>query len=532
MLPPSPHPLLRTCLVGLLSGGIGAVGAQSFCEPVPAEPTLGASVLGNGTPGSIGTAQLQAALDAGGTWVLDQGPLPSTILLGQTLVASRAVVLDGGGRITLSGGDARRILSIVNPNPAPDAPLFTVTLQRITLADARTADGRGAAIYKQHDFEFPHKVSLKLVDCRFEGNDAPLDATPQDDGGGAFYGELLQRIDIGGCTFAGNSGSNGGAVYSLGSLRLNIVDSVFEDNRAIGTDGNPGNGGNAGALGVDGAARLVDVCRTRFVGNESNAHGGGFFSVMYDAQSRTRFEDVEFRANRHVGATRHTGGAYLQDGPWAMERVSFVQNEASGFGGLFVAGNAPGTIRNGSFDRNVARTGLGAAMSLTSTAPITIVNTTIANNVSTQAFAAGISIGTPNQLRLANTVFANNTGGNVFVNWAMNNPAAFDGGGNLQWPMRRNNGIQDGGAETPVTATSLFVDPLLPGAAADHGGAVPTLALPAASPARDTGVASVAGSAVAVPETDARGRPRFGAVDRGSYEFQDPQRVFADGFEG
>lgn len=525
------RPRCRWALLLALGLSAGA-GAQSFCEPVTAEPLAGATVLGDGTPGSIGTAQLQAALDGGGAIRLDQGPAPSTIVLSQTLVASRATVLDGGGLVTLSGGDVRRILSIVNPNPAPDAPLFTVTLQNLTLADARVSDGRGAAIYKQHGFEFGHKVSLKLVNCRLAGNDAPLDATPQDDGGGAFYGELLNRIDIGNCVFEGNSGSNGGALYSLGSLRLNIVDSVFEGNRAIGSGGNPGNGGNAGALGVDGAARLVDVCRTRFVANESNAYGAGFFSVMYDPASRTRFEDVEFRGNRHIGATAHTGGAYLQDGPWAMERVSFVANEASGYGGLFVAGNAPGTMRNATFDRNVARTGLGAAMSLSSSAPITIVNTSIANNLATQEFAAGIAIGAPNQLRLANTVFANNRGGNVFVGWAMNNPAAFNGGGNLQWPAQRVSGMTNGGNETPVAAGAQFADPLLPVAASANGGFVPTLAVPANSPARDTGVASVTGSVEAVPASDARGLPRFGAVDRGSYEYHAPSRVFGDGFEG
>lgn len=508
--------------------GVGMARAQSFCEPVVAEPTASAVVVGNGTPGSISTAQLQTALDAGGTIRLDQGGSPSTIVVTQTLVVGRATVLDGGGLVTLSGGDTRRILRIVNPNPSPNASLFTVTLQNLAFSDARITDGRGAAIYKQHDFEFGNKVSLKLVNCRFSGNDAPLDATPQDDGGGAFYGELLNRIDIGNCVFENNSGSNGGAVYSLGSLRVNIVDSAFEGNRAIGTGGNPGGGGNAGALGVDGGARLVDVCRSRFVANQGNAYGAGFFSVMYDQQSRTRFEDVEFRANVQLGANEHTGGAYLQDGPWAMQRVSFVQNDARGFGGLFVAGNAPGTIHNGTFDRNIARTGLGAAMALTNTAPISVVNTTIANNVSTTAFAAGIAVGTPNQLRLTNVVFASNTGGNRFVNWAMNNPAAFDGGGNMQWPQQRPMG---GGNETPVTSSAQFADALLPLNASDNGGFVATLALPVSSPARDSGVSAVSGTGEAVPSTDARGAARFGAVDRGSYEFQDSARIFADGFE-
>lgn len=503
--------------------------AQSFCEPVAVESVVGATVLGNGSPGSVSTSQLQTALDAGGVIRIDQGAAPSTIVVNSTLVISRNTVLDGGGRVTLSGGNVRRILSIVNPNPAQNAPQIHVALQNIALADAQISDGRGGAIYKQHDFEFPHKVNLKLVNCDFRDNNAPLDGSSQDDGGGAFYGELLNRIDIGNCRFENNSGSNGGAVYSLGSLRVNIVDSVFEANAAIGTGGNPGNGGNAGALGIDGGSRLVDVCRTRFIDNTSNAFGAGFFSVMYDQTSRTRFEDVEFRGNHQLSSNEHTGGAYIQDGPWSMERVSFIDNEARGFGGLFVAGNAPGTIRNATFSGNVARVGLGGAMALTTSAPITIVNTTIANNESTAAFAAGIAIGSPNQLRLANVVFANNTGGNRFVNWAMNNPASFDGGGNMQWPQMRPMG---GGSETPVTAGAQFMDALLPASSLDNGGLVPTLALPSDSPARDAGVSVVAGSMVLVPTTDARLNPRLGPVDVGSYEFGNPDQVFLDGFEG
>lgn len=518
-----PEFLVSMTATAFLWASPAPAGSQSFCDPVEVESTAGAIVLGDGTPGSVTTAQIQNALDSGGPVMFDLGTAPSTIELTSTLVASRQSVLDGGGLVSLSGADARRIMDITNPDPSPNAPLFSVTLQNISLIDGRTSGGRGGAIYKQHDFEFPHKVSLKLVNCSFSANHAPLDATSQDDGGGAFYGELLNRIDIGNCVFDDNSGSNGGALYSLGSLRINIVDSVLSNNQAIGTDGNPGNGGNGGALGVDGADRLVDICRTRFVGNTSNAFGAGFFSVMYDSSSRTRFEDVVFENNRQLSATEHTGGAYVQDGPWAMERVSFIGNEAAGFGGLFVAGNAPGTIRNGTFSNNVARTGLGAAMSLTNSAPIAIVNTTIANNVSTAAFAAGIAIGSPNQLTLTNVIFSNNTGGNRFVNWAMNNPASGSGGGNLQWPPDRP---MNGGPESPVAPGSLFADALLPAFAADNGGFVPTLSIDGASPAVNFGV-----SGAAIPAGDARGQARVGAVDAGSYEFDPQLIIFADGFE-
>jgi hypothetical protein len=518
---------MKTCATLLLASTAlvmaPAATAQSFCEPVTAEPLVAPIELGNGTPGSVTTAQIQAALDSGGSIHFNLGSAPTTVVVTSTLVASRETVLDGGGRVTLSGGNARRILSIVNNNPAQNAPTFQVTLQNIGFRDATISDGRGAAIYKRHGAEFPNKVSLKLVNCRFDDNTAPLDGSSQDDGGGAFYGELMQRIDIGNCVFNNNRGSNGGAVYSLGTARINIVDATFSNNQAIGTGGNPGNGGNAGALGVDGANRLVDICRTRFSSNSSNAYGAGFFSVMYDQTSRTRFEDVVFDGNTQLSGTEHTGGAYLQDGPWAMQRVSFLNNQANGFGGLFVAGNAPGSITNGSFVGNVARQGLGAGMALTNTAPITIANTTIANNVSTLAFAAGISIGTPNQLRLTNTVFAGNTGGNRFVNWAMNNPASIDGGGNVQFPASRPNG---GGNETPVSATALFADPQLAATAIVQGGVVPTVAIASTSPARDHGVV-----AAEVPASDARGVARVGAPDSGAFEFDPNDSIFSNGFE-
>lgn len=518
---PNPNRFVGVCAAMLSLFGADA-NAQSFCDPVSVEPIAGAVLLGNGSVGSVTTADIQNALNAGGTIRFNVGVAPTTIALTSTLVASRASVLDGAGVVTLSGGNTRRIMSIVNPDPAPNAPLFRVTLQNINLANAQVSDGRGAAIYKEHDFEFPHKVSLKLVNCRFSNNAALLDATPQDDGGGAFYGELLDRLDIGNCIFENNRGSNGGAVYSLGSLHVNIIDSQFLTNQAVGTGGNPGNGGNAGALGVDGADRSVDICRTRFFDNTSNAYGAGFFSVMYDQTSRTRFEDTLFQGNRQLSASQHSGGAYIQDGPWAIERSTFANNEANGFGGLFIAGNAPGWIRNSTFSGNIARNGLGGAMALSNSAAIDIINTTIAGNVATAAFAGGISIGTPNQLRLTNVILANNSGGNRFVSWGINNPAQFDGGGNQQWPQIRPMG---GGNEIPATASVVFADPLL-AALADNGGITSTIAISSSSLARNGGVSNET-----VSSFDQRGFSRVGTPDRGAFEFGAEASMFASGFE-
>jgi hypothetical protein len=84
----------------------------------------------------------------------------------------------------------------------------------------------------------------------------------------------------------------------------------------------------------------------------------------------------------------------------------------------------------------------------------------------------------------------------------------------MQWPRARPS---NGGTETPATPGTVFADPLLAPAAGDNGGAVPTLALGDASPARDTGVATSE-----VPPTDARGRTRVGVPDRGSFEIGPP----------
>ncbi len=71
--------------------------AQSFCEVVTPDTLVGPTLLGNGTPGSVTTAAIQAALNAGGPIRFNVGAAPTTITLTATLVINRAVVLDGAG---------------------------------------------------------------------------------------------------------------------------------------------------------------------------------------------------------------------------------------------------------------------------------------------------------------------------------------------------------------------------------------------------------------------------------------------------
>jgi hypothetical protein len=70
-------------------------------------------VVGDGTPAGCTSAAVVSAVAAGGVITFNCGPDPMTITLTQTLKAQNStqkLVIDGGGKVTLSGGNANRIL--------------------------------------------------------------------------------------------------------------------------------------------------------------------------------------------------------------------------------------------------------------------------------------------------------------------------------------------------------------------------------------------------------------------------------------
>ncbi len=187
---------------------------STVCVPPAGLVTPEAStVLGDGTPGSVNRAQIQTALDAGGHIVFDLGPAPQTIVLDQELVITREVVLDGGDLVTLSGGDAVRVVRVVPPwNPADR---YTATLQRLRIVNGRTPAGAtglpgnsGAGVLVANGGAW-QEVSLVVVGCTFVGNTATQ--LHQDGGGGAIYAIGADRVVVVDSVFEDNSGSNGGA---------------------------------------------------------------------------------------------------------------------------------------------------------------------------------------------------------------------------------------------------------------------------------------------------------------------------------
>jgi hypothetical protein len=497
-----------------------AAAQSSFdCVAPPAPSVSNPVVLGNGSAGSVTTAQLQTALSAGGAVRLNIGS--STLALSAELVISRDTTLDVNGA-TLSGGGSQRVIRVSNPNNL----IYTFNLLNATIANGSTSVDSGGGLWKPSPGEAWQVVSIRIYNSHFLNNTAIT--TAQDGGGGAIYVIGAKELTIVGSSFDNNHGANGGAVYSLGSKLVNFFDSSLTGNGATGTGGNPGNGGNAGAIGVDGADRYVNLCRTRLINNTSNAYGAGLFTTVYDQTSFTRILDSTIQGNNSTGTSNaHTGGVYLQGGPMSIRGSTFRDNQAAGYGGLSLFDHQTGTglvltsgdITNCTFSGNIARTGLGGAMNLQASGSLLLQNLTIANNSAPCAvcFDGGISNSPGLAITMRNTIFLNNTGGNLFNPWALQNPVS--GSNNIQWPMQRPGGQM----EAPVSPGATFANTQLL-AIANNGGLTETFALPIGSAAIDTGTPT--GALL----NDQRGMPRNATVDVGAYELQ-PDLIFRNGFE-
>ena len=501
-------------LVALLVAG-DAFAQSTFDCTAPSPPDIGgAVVLGNGSTGSVSTAMIQQALDAGGPIRINAGI--GTILVNPTLQVTRDAILDLGGA-TLDGGNARRVIEVGNPANL----VYTFVLQHGAITGGSTPAGSGAGIYKATGGPW-QAVTLRIFGVDFSDNHAITVA--QDDGGGAIYVVGAAELAVVGSTFAGNSGANGGALYSLGSQRVNLYDSDFEANGATGNGGNPGSGGNGGAIGVDGDARDVNLCRVRLILNQANAFGGGLFTVTYSAASFTRIQDSTLQNNTSNASDKLAGGAYIQGSPLSISGSTFRDNSAGGYAGLALFGYGgvlEGSIVNSTFVGNVARTGLGGAMSIAAATSLTLENVTIARNSAPcdVCFAAGIANDSGDALTLNNVIFEDNVGGNVYNPWAMLHPTA-NGAGNLQWPLSRADGqLENAVAPGTTFASAGLADP------ANNGGWTETMAISSGSPAIDSGTSDGA------PPTDQRGYARHGGVDIGAFEWQgDP--IFSNGFDG
>ena len=281
------------------------------------------TVIGTGTPESCTGDAFVSAVAKGGIITFDCGPDPATIVLTQTAKVfndkGTRLVIDGGNKVTLSGGGTTRILYMATcdkaqvyppgPGDCNTNPGVQLVVQNLTfidgnakgIAEGTNNDGGGGAIHAQGG-------SLKVVNCRFFNN--VCDDLGSDVGGGA-----IRKLDyliapgagparpvwvvnstFGGEDGFGNSCANGGALSSIG-VSWNILNSLFSYNTAVGHGANDGQGGNGGAIYNDGNDIVHNLTSSLIENNTANEGGSAIFFVSNDRSGSITITDSITRNN-------------------------------------------------------------------------------------------------------------------------------------------------------------------------------------------------------------------------------------------
>lgn len=276
-------------------------------------------VVGNGTAASCTSQAVVAAVGAGGVITFSCGAAPVTITLKTTAKirnTSAQVVLDGGGRVTLSGGGSRRILYMNTCDQAQgsmggsciqqDQP--RLTLQNLTFADAN-ATGQGVAAggggIGGGGAVFAYGGRLTVINSRFVRG--RCDATGPDLGGAAIrivyepHPATIVSSTFGGAPGQGGVCANGGALSSLHASWA-VLNSVLSYNSAIGRGANPARagtpgGGSGGAVYCDGDRFTLRIAGSIIENNHANEGGGAVFFVSNDRTGTLGIQGSQLRHN-------------------------------------------------------------------------------------------------------------------------------------------------------------------------------------------------------------------------------------------
>jgi hypothetical protein len=293
-----------------------AVPSAALAEDVSSPTT----VVGTGTSGSCTASAVVAAVHAGGVVMFDCGTDPIVIVVPEIQIfndggkGDGSVTIDGGGKVTLSGNNANRILyqntcdetlHYTTPH-CQDQPAPHLVLQNIALTGGN-AEGTSSVL--GGGAMFVGGGTFKAFNVSFTSSTQPN--LEQDYAGGAIYtfNQATQPVYIVGSTFSGNSGCNGGALGSIGTS-YTILNSVFSDNKTLGNGENPAQagtpgGGLGGAIYNDGDSYTLSVCGTSMTNNTAADLGSGsIFQVVDDLKGYLTIDQSKFMGDSNTGAVQ------------------------------------------------------------------------------------------------------------------------------------------------------------------------------------------------------------------------------------
>jgi hypothetical protein len=268
-----------------------------------------AKVVGTGTAASCTDAALNAALTGGGLVTFNcGGPVTIDISTGTgTKVITTDTTIDGGGLITISGGDSVGVFSVKSG--------ANFTVEHVTIANGR-ADGGGG-------ISNSGSGALTVTKSTFSNN-----RDKSNGGGGAISNIGGGPLTVSGSTFKDNMAALlGGAIAFRSGSGLTVSSSTFTGNTTVG--------GGSGIVAGD--AGPITVTNSTFTGNTGSAGGrAGCCVLLLLGDGPVTVTNSTFTGN--------TGGAIfkLQDPPALLSNTILDAGSVAGdncfSGGVYIDG--------------------------------------------------------------------------------------------------------------------------------------------------------------------------------------------------
>lgn len=522
----------------LLLGGLGI-------RPLQAAD----AVVGTGTVASCTEAAFNAALatvqaSSSGTITFNCGGA-ATITLTSGKVITKAVTINGGGNITLNGGDAVRHFYV-------DIPAG-LTLQNITLRNGYDNTYGGGSILSLG--------TLALTNSTIRDSNVSSAYS-----GGAIMS--LGLVTMSGSLIENNTGGSVGGLYLFGeSADATVTNSIFRNNRT--TSDSYGFGGavtawdgadfvlhdvlltqnqarSGGAVYLQSASSYVLIDQgSSLTGNSATVAGGAWYGNgtltvmnttiadntavsgggMYQVDGTILLHQTTLSGNTATGNTDGHGGAlFVQAGVASLYDSTLDSNESIlGYGGgVYISGGVLNLVRS-TVSRNNAVAGGGIYAVGNSAVTIVLTNVTISQNSAAATGGGGVSF-VDVQSTLNNVTFYNNQSGSgsslKFVNSSgILKNVILQTGFSSNCSVFGVGGITSAGFNLADDVSCGLVgngdlqntDPKL-GILQNNGGLTETHLLQVFSPALDSGQCGI--------YDDQRGvaRPQGGICDKGAVE--------------
>lgn len=440
---------------------------------------------------------VEMASGNGGTLTFSCGTATITLDSGSPLpIIYSNMTIDGGNKITLSGGSSTRLLHIFVGG--------TLTLKNITLTKGYVDDS-GGAIYNDG--------TLDVVNSKFIDNKTGVHGN-----GGAIFSQ--GALNITNSEFASNQGSNGGALRLVtGGAVASITGSSFHDNKTFNPD-----------YGYGGAIFMADGANVTIGNSSLNTNqarfGGAIYASTSALQTQLTIENNTTLNGNSITATGYTaeGGAiYNGGGIVTLQDVTLSGNTSTGLGGAVSNHNGTMNVSAGTFSTN-STDALGGA--IFNSAYLTLTNSTLSANQAGQGGAIHSYYGHTTLTNVTLSGNSANSGGGIYSYLSVykvrntliakgvsggNCGDSAGGGFGAAFSFSDDNSCNFA-ASGGMDGVNLLLGPL-----ANNGGLTKTHLPGAGSPAIDG--ATNAGA----PNIDQRGLTRVGqgaAYDAGSVEVQ------------